>query len=58
VNSAITVIVSSSIVQTGSVISGNVVELLTVVPDSGYQGNPGHAGLGTVNGVVTCGFPT
>jgi hypothetical protein len=57
VSSVITVIVSSSIVKSGSVISGNVVELVTVNPDPGYQGDPGHAGFGTVTGVVTCGLP-
>ena len=46
------VIVSSSISQSGSNISGNVVKIAIVKTDAGYQGNPGHAGTGTVVAVI------
>ncbi len=42
------VIVSSSISQKGSTISGNTVEILVVKTDPGYEPNPGHAGTGVV----------
>jgi hypothetical protein len=48
----IAVIVSSQITQSGSNISGDTVHVLIVKTDAGYQGNPGHAGTGTVVGVV------
>jgi hypothetical protein len=57
VASDITVIVSSSIDKSGPVISGNVVELATVHTEPGYEGNPGHAGFGTVTALVSCGGP-
>ena len=55
VGSDITVIVSSSMAKSGPVISGNVIELVTVHVEPGYQGDPGHGGFGTVTGVVSCG---
>lgn len=42
------VVVSSSITQSGSSISGNIVHVVVVSTKSGYEGNPGHAGTGTV----------
>jgi hypothetical protein len=42
------VIVSSSIKQSGSTISGDVAKIVIVKTDSGYDANPGHAGTGTV----------
>jgi hypothetical protein len=57
VGSDITVIVSSSIDKSGPVISGNVVKLVTVHTEPGYQGNPGHAGIGTVTAVISCSVP-
>jgi hypothetical protein len=42
------VIVSSSISKSGSQISGNTLHLVVVEVNSGYDGNPGHAGTGTV----------
>lgn len=42
------VIVSSSISQSGSTISGNAPHVVIVQTDPGYAGNPGHAGTGTV----------
>lgn len=47
------VILSSSVSQSGSVISGNVVNIMVVKVEPGYQGNPGHAGIGTIVGEVT-----
>ena len=46
------IIVSSSITQSGSTISGDTVHLLLVKTDPGYQGNPGHAGTGTIVAVI------
>ena len=42
------VIVSSSISQSGSTISGNTVHIVIVRTNPGYDANPGHAGTGTV----------
>lgn len=42
------VIVSSSISQSGSTISGNTVHIVIVQTNPGYDANPGHAGTGTV----------
>lgn len=42
------VIVSSTVVQSGSAISGNVPKIVVVVPNPGYGPNSGHAGTGTV----------
>jgi hypothetical protein len=42
------VIVSSSISQSGSTISGNTVHIVIVKTNPGYEPNPGHAGTGTV----------
>ncbi len=44
----IRVIVSSNITKSGSVISGNVVKIVEVATNPGYQNNPGHAGTGKV----------
>jgi hypothetical protein len=46
------IIVSSNITKSGSVISGDTVHIVIVKTDAGYQGNPGHAGTGTIVGVV------
>jgi hypothetical protein len=45
-------IVSSHITQSGSTIAGDTAHLLVVQTDPGYQGNPGHAGTGTIVGVI------
>jgi concanavalin A-like lectin/glucanase superfamily protein/thrombospondin type 3 repeat protein len=50
------VIVSSSITQNGSVISGNIQRILVVKTNPGYDGNPGHAGTGQVVAII-CGAP-
>jgi hypothetical protein len=42
------VVVSSSITQSGSTISGDVPEIVVVTPNPGYQPDPGHPGTGTV----------
>ncbi len=42
------VIVSSSITQSGSTISGNTPNIVVVMTNSGYAPDPGHAGTGTV----------
>jgi hypothetical protein len=44
----ITVIVSSSIMQSGPTISGNIPEMAIIKTDPSYEPNPGHAGTGTV----------
>jgi hypothetical protein len=46
------VIVTSSAAQSGSTISGNIVEIVIVKTNPGYAPNPGHAGTGTVVAVV------
>lgn len=46
------VIVSSSISQSGSTISGNIVEIVVVHTNPGYQPDPGHPGTGTVEATV------
>ncbi len=48
----ITVIVSSSITQSGSIISGDLPMMVIVHTDPGYEPNPGHEGTGTVTAVV------
>lgn len=42
------VIVSSSVTQSGSAISGNTPSMVVVKTDGGYAPDPGHAGTGTV----------
>jgi hypothetical protein len=46
------VIVSSSIGQSGSTISGDAPHIVIVKTDPGYSGNPGHEGTGTVVAVL------
>jgi hypothetical protein len=48
----IKVIVSSHIVKSGATISGDTKEVVLVETGSGYAANPGHAGTGTIVGVV------
>lgn len=50
-------IVSSTITKSGPVISGDTQEIVLVSVNSGYAGDPGHPGTGTVVGVV-CPAPT
>jgi hypothetical protein len=42
------VIVSSNVTQSGSTIGGDTQHLIVVQTNSGYQGNPGHAGYGPI----------
>lgn len=46
------VIVSSTVTQSGSVVSGNIVEVAIVKNDPGYAPDPGHQGTGTVLAVI------
>jgi hypothetical protein len=46
------IIVSSSISQSGSSISGTIVHIVVVKTDPGYAGDPGHAGTGTIVATV------
>jgi hypothetical protein len=46
------VIVANSISKSGPTISGNEVRIIVVRTDPGYAPDPGHAGTGTVVGVV------
>ena len=48
----IAVIVTTSVVKSGSTISGDIKEIITVHQDGNYGPNPGHPGGGTVTGVV------
>jgi len=47
-------LVSGSVTKKGRVISGDIVSVVLVATNPGYGPNPGHAGTGTVVGVV-CG---
>jgi hypothetical protein len=46
------IIVSSHVDKSGSSIGGDTPHIVIVKTDPGYQGNPGHAGTGTIVGVV------
>ena len=46
------VIVTSSMSKSGSAIGGDVVKIVIVKTDAGYDANPGHAGTGTVVGTL------
>jgi len=48
----IAIIVSSTVSQSGSTISGDIPHLVIVKTDAGYAGNPGHAGTGTIVATV------
>jgi len=48
----IEVLVSSTVTKKGKVISGDVTAIVLVATNPGYRPNPGHAGTGTVVGVV------
>ena len=49
------VLVTDSVVQSGSTISGTVVGYVTVTTDAGYSDDPGHPGTGTVTDFKSCG---
>ena len=44
----IRVLVSSAITKNGSTIAGDIVHIVIVKTDPGYQADPGHPGTGTV----------
>lgn len=46
--SPICVIVTSTVVKSGSLITGDVVAVAEVKPAPGYEPDPGHAGTGTI----------
>ncbi|HLX18828.1 MAG TPA: hypothetical protein VKR23_01640 [Gaiellaceae bacterium] len=46
------IIVASNVSKSGSAISGDILHVVIVKTDPGYQGNPGHAGTGTIVSVV------
>jgi hypothetical protein len=46
------IVVSSQVKNSGSSIGGDVLHLVIVKTDPGYQGNPGHAGTGTIVSVI------
>lgn len=48
----IEVIVASHVSKSGPTISGDTAEVVLVATNTGYQGNPGHPGTGTVLGVL------
>ena len=52
--SLMAVIVTSSSHQSGSTIAGDIVEIVVVKTDTGYEPDPGHSATGTVVSVV-CG---
>ena len=51
----ITVLVTSSVTQSGSTVSGKITEFALVATNDGYDSNPGHPGTGTVIGILPCG---
>jgi hypothetical protein len=42
------VLVSPLVVKSGATLSGNVIGIVVVKTDPGYDGDPGHGGTGTV----------
>jgi hypothetical protein len=50
--SEMAVVVTSAVSQSGSSISGNVVQIVRVRTNPGYGPNPGHPGTGTVVAVL------
>lgn len=46
------IIVASNVGQSGSSISGDILHVVIVKTNAGYQGNSGHAGTGTIVAVV------
>ena len=42
------VLVSTKVVKSGSTVSGDVLSIVVVKTNPGYDGNPGHAGIGKV----------
>ncbi len=46
------VIVTSTVTKSGSNITGTIAKLVVVKTNPGYEGNPGHAGTGTIIAVI------
>jgi hypothetical protein len=46
------IIVASTDVKNGSTISGNIVKIVIVKTNAGYDANPGHAGTGTIISIL------
>jgi hypothetical protein len=46
------VIVTTTVSTSGSAVTGNTASIVIVKTDSGYAGDPGHPGTGTVVAVV------
>ena len=46
------IIVTSKVTKSGSNITGTIVGMVVVRVDPGYQGNPGHAGTGTIVAIL------
>jgi hypothetical protein len=42
------VLVSPSVTQSGSTLSGSGIAIVVVKTDAGYDGDPGHTGAGTI----------
>jgi hypothetical protein len=42
------VIVTSSVTKSGSDLSGDIVHIVVVTPNPGYQPSPGHDGTGKI----------
>jgi hypothetical protein len=51
--SYVAVAVTSSVAKHGSSFSGQIVRVVVVKTDAGYDGNPGHAGTGTVVATIS-----
>jgi hypothetical protein len=46
------VMASSSITKSGSTISGNIIHMVIIKTDPGYDSNGGHGGTGTVVAII------
>ena len=46
------VVVASKMTKCGSTISGDIVQIVVVAPDPGYDSNPGHPGTGKLVAVL------
>lgn len=47
-------LVADSVTKSGSTVSGHFTGMVVIQPDTGYAGDPGHAGTGTVVGTSSC----
>ncbi len=51
----ITVVVTGSVSQSGSTVTGTISRFAVIATDDGYDTNPGHVGTGTVIDYFSCG---